>query len=156
MKKRYQFLVVLISLNLVSAQDTTEDRTVNQKEGVGIEGYDAVSYFIGKPLKGKDNYQTRYKGVTYKFTNESNLNTFQKDPENYLPVYGGWCAYAVGDSGDLVPVDPGSYKIIDGKLYLFYHSFFNNTLKKWNKEEAQLLQKADMNWEERLKKRENE
>ncbi|MEY2835765.1 MAG: hypothetical protein RLZZ557_1427, partial [Bacteroidota bacterium] len=33
-----------------------------------------------------------------------------------------------------------------GKLYLFYHSFTNNTLPKWNAEEAGLKAKADKNW----------
>jgi len=34
-----------------------------------------------------------------------------------------------------VEVDPGTFKIVDGKLYLFYNKFFNNTLKSWNKDE---------------------
>jgi hypothetical protein len=31
-------------------------------------------------------------------------------------------------------------------LYLFYNKFFNNTLKSWNKDEANLKNKADVNW----------
>ena len=52
----------------------------------------------------------------------------------------------MGASGEKVEVDPETFKIIDGKLYLFYNKIFNNTLKSWNKDEANLKQKADANW----------
>ena len=44
----------------------------------------------------------------------------------------------MGTKGAKVSVDPETFKIIDGKLYLFYNSFFNNTLKDWNKDEANM------------------
>ena len=37
-------------------------------------------------------------------------------------------------------------KIIEGKLYLFYNAFFNNTLKEWNKNQTVLKKNADANW----------
>lgn len=150
MKKPFLYLSFIISLNFVSAQDTIVKGLINQPKGIGLVGYDAVSYFMDKPLKGKEEFQTEYNGVSYQFDNAPNLNTFLENPNSYLPVYGGWCAYAIGDSGDLVSVDPETYKIIDGKLYLFYNAPFNNTLKKWNKDETLLLQKAEMNWHKRL------
>jgi len=45
-----------------------------------------------------------------------------------------------------VPVNPETFKIIDGKLYLFYNSFFSNTLKNWNKNQSNLKVKADGDW----------
>ena len=45
-----------------------------------------------------------------------------------------------------VEINPETFKIIDGKLYLFYNAYFNNTLKIWNKEEMSLKVKADNNW----------
>jgi hypothetical protein len=48
--------------------------------------------------------------------------------------------------GEKVSVDPKTFKIIDGKLYLFYNKFFNNTLIDWNKDEMKLKKKADGNW----------
>jgi hypothetical protein len=66
----------------------------------------------------------------------------------YEPQYGGWCAFAMGDSGDKVSISPSTFKIIDGKLYLFYNSFFNNTLKTWNKNQKDLNKKATINWKE--------
>nr|HMT28774.1 YHS domain protein [Bacteroidia bacterium] len=42
--------------------------------------------------------------------------------------------------------DPETFKIIDGKLFLFYNAYFNNTLKSWNKDEINLKKQADKNW----------
>jgi len=73
---------------------------------------------------------------------------FKKNPSRYEPQYGGWCAYAMGKDGSKVEVDPETFKIIDGKLYLYYNKFFNNTLKSWNKDEPNLKAKADVNWKQ--------
>ena len=45
-----------------------------------------------------------------------------------------------------VEIDPETFKVLDGKLYLFYNAYFNNTLPKWNKDETNLKAKADKNW----------
>ena len=71
---------------------------------------------------------------------------FKKDPTQYEPQYGGWCAYAMGSKGEKVPIDPETFKITNGKLYLFYNKFFNNTLTSWNKDEPGLMNKANGNW----------
>jgi hypothetical protein len=63
-----------------------------------------------------------------------------------LPTYGGWCAYAMGEKGEKVSVDPKSFLVIDNKLYLFYDSFFNDTKEKWNKDPINLKNNADINW----------
>ena len=75
----------------------------------------------------------------------------KKDPAKYEPVYGGWCAFALGDYGEKVEINPSSFKIIGGKTYLFYNKFFNNTLTSWNKDEANLKKKADQNWKKTTK-----
>jgi hypothetical protein len=52
----------------------------------------------------------------------------------------------MGDSGEKVKVDPGTFKILDGKLYLFYNFWDNDTLETWNKNEKKLKAIADHNW----------
>jgi hypothetical protein len=52
----------------------------------------------------------------------------------------------MGATGEKVEIDPETFKILDGKLYLFYHSWTNNTLTKWNKDEASLKSRADKSW----------
>jgi len=113
---------------------------------IATEGYDVVSYFMGQPRKGKGALTFKNEGITYRFSNSENLELFKKQPEKFEPVYGGWCAFAMGDTGEKVKVDPKTYKIIEGKLYLFYNFYFNNTLIDWNKDEQGLRKKAETNW----------
>ena len=114
------------------------------EKGVAISGYDPVSYFTGKPQKGKITYTQN--GISYKFASATNLEMFKKNPAKYEPAYGGWCAYAMGAKGEKVEVDPENFKIVNGTLNLFYKNFFSNTLDDWNKEEAKLKKQADSNW----------
>ncbi|MEJ0033358.1 MAG: YHS domain-containing (seleno)protein [Bacteroidota bacterium] len=97
-------------------------------------------------MKGEKDFSYAYDGVTYYFSSASNKETFIKSPKSYEPQYGGWCAYAMGANGEKVEIDPETFKVLDGKLYLFYNAFFNNTLPKWNKDEGSLKTKADNNW----------
>jgi hypothetical protein len=57
----------------------------------------------------------------------------------------------MGAANDKVEIDPETFKILNGKLYLFYHTWVNNTLNKWNKDEAGLKSKADANWQSKFK-----
>ncbi|MBX9734303.1 MAG: hypothetical protein K2X37_09590 [Chitinophagaceae bacterium] len=82
----------------------------------------------------------------YYFSSEKNAAIFKQSPAKYEPQYGGWCAYAMGATGEKVNIDPETFKVLNGKLYLFYNKFFNNTLKSWNKDEVSLKQKADASW----------
>ena len=117
------------------------------KSGLAIEGYDPVAYFTqGKAVDGKKDITLDDQGVTYRFASTADRDAFKASPAKYEPQYGGWCAYAMGANGEKVDIDPETFKIIDGKLYLFYNKFFNNTLKTWNKDEMHLKVNADKNW----------
>jgi hypothetical protein len=74
------------------------------------------------------------------------IEKFKKNPKKFEPAYGGWCAYAMGKTGEKVEIDPASFKITDGRLFLFYKDFFTDTRDKWSKDEKPLNQKADTNW----------
>ncbi len=97
-------------------------------------------------MKGSAANAFTHKNITYHFATPANLKAFQESPDKYEPQYGGWCAYAMGATGEKVEVDPETFKIKDGKLFLFYHTFINNTLTKWNKDEPNLHKKADASW----------
>ena len=137
------FLISLISVEAFSQRDL---ENYNQSKGIAIEGYDPVAYFDNDPKKGKKEYALSYKGLKYQFANEQNKEAFKSNPRKYEPQYGGWCAYAMGNDGSKVDIDPDTYKIVDGKLYLFYNRFFTNTLDYWNEDEINLKNKADDNW----------
>jgi YHS domain-containing protein len=142
------FTAVLILPLLVAGQPPpVRQKQYNLDGGIAIQGYDPVAYFTqNKAVKGSTTFTTTYKNVTYRFASQANLDLFQKTPDRYEPQYGGWCAYAMGATGEKVDIDPKTFKVKDGKLYLFYNQFFNNTLPKWNKDEDNLHRKADQNW----------
>ena len=138
-----------VFISTVSAQDVTTLRKkhYNLEGGLALDGYDAVAYILQKKaIKGSKDQAVFYQGVTYYFSSVANKEEFKKNPSRFEPEYGGWCAYAMGEKGEKVSVDPKTFKIIDGKLYLFYNKFFNNTLTDWNKNEVNLKKKADGNW----------
>jgi YHS domain-containing protein len=150
MKKPVLFLLNFFVLVLFAqAQDAAALRKkhFNLDGGIAIEGYDAVAYFtVNKAVKGTKEHAVFHQGITYYFSSAANKEEFKKNPARYEPEYGGWCAYAMGEKGEKVSIDPKTFKIVGGKLYLFYNKFFNNTLTDWNKDETNLKRKADANW----------
>ena len=148
MKSKILILLVAVITATTFAQSAAKRKTqFNLEKGVAIQGYDPVAYFTqNKAVKGKSSIASTYEGVTYNFSSQTNKALFEKAPLSYEPQYGGWCSYSMGASGEKVEIDPETFKITDGKLNLFYNAFFNNTLKTWNKDEAGLKKKADVNW----------
>ena len=111
------------------------------------DGYDVVSYFKNKAIEGNDKYVYTYNNVKLKFSSQTNLNLFKANPEKYFPQYGGWCAYAMGLKGEKVTIDPETFEIRDGKLYLFYNSWGTNTLELWlDNNPVKLNNVAMVNW----------
>ncbi|WP_308991429.1 hypothetical protein QLS71_005275 [Mariniflexile litorale] len=54
-----------------------------------------------------------------------------------------------GTKRDKVGINPETFEINDGKLYLFYNPWGTNTFKLWKNESPEILkQKADKNWEQ--------
>ncbi|MFC4739415.1 YHS domain-containing (seleno)protein [Flavobacterium ponti] len=151
-----QLIILLMAFVSISTFAQTEAKRAEQfnleKNKVAVQGYDVVSYFKqNKAVKGNKDLAVSYEGVIYYFSSQTNKDAFKKSPASYEPQYGGWCAYAMGNSGEKVEINPETFKILNGKLYLFYNAFFNNTLKSWNKDEVNLKKKADLNWKNYIK-----
>ncbi|CCH53662.1 hypothetical protein BN8_02775 [Fibrisoma limi BUZ 3] len=141
------FTLTLANSLLAQSNPAVRKQQFNLDNGLAIQGYDPVAYFTqNKAVKGSAANTFTYKNVTYRFSTPANLKAFQENPDKYEPQYGGWCAYAMGAAGEKVEIDPETFKIKDGKLFLFYHTFINNTLTKWNKDETNLHKKADASW----------
>lgn len=140
-------LLTVFTLGVANAQSAIRTKEFNLEKGVAILGYDPVAYFLqNRAVKGNKQFTALADGITYNFSSAANKDLFVKDYKKYEPQYGGWCAYAMGATNEKVEIDPETFKIVNGKLYLFYHSWVNNTLNKWNKDEANLKTKADKNW----------
>ncbi|NHN24909.1 YHS domain protein [Flavobacterium jejuense] len=152
MKKVLFLMLVITSSFQILAQNDTKNLNVD-KTKIAVEGYDVVAYFKDNTaVKGNKNFVVVDNGITYYFSSQNHKDIFTKNSTLYKPQYGGWCAYAIGKTGEKIEIDPKTFKIIDNKLYLFYNKFLTNTLKLWNKEETTLLINADKNWKTITKK----
>jgi len=96
----------------------------------------------------------QYKGIYYNFSSTENRNQFIQSPDQYLPQYGGYCAFGLGAppnkygfTPQLFEVDPTSFEVIDEKLYLFFKNNLFTSKAFWNKEsKSSMIQQADSLW----------
>ena len=61
---------------------------------------------------------TQRHGATYRFASDESRRQFITNPDRYAPQFGGFSAQAMAYAVP-VPADASTFKIIDGKLYLF-------------------------------------
>lgn len=139
--------VLLISSEFLLAQNVDPV----DKGGLANGGYDFVAYFTDNAaVKGSRDFTLEINGVKYQFASAQHRELFKSNPEKYLPVCDGYCAWGVAEKGIKVPVNPETFKIIGNKLYLFFNGKLNgsplNTLSEWNKNEQNLLQQLPEKW----------
>ncbi len=141
------FIAFFIGSLSLQAQSEEPYVDFNTKKGFVAEGYDLISYFSNKPEIGDEKNTLYLRGLKFKFSSQENLIKFKANPDKYLPQYGGYCAYAIAEKGKKVSVDPETFEIRDGKLYLFYNSWGVNTLESWRENNPdELKEKADRLW----------
>ena len=126
-----------------SGTEQSQSTSTFNKNGIAIKGTDPVAYFTeSKPREGSSEYTHEWDGVTWQFSSAENRDLFTANPEKYAPQYGGYCAWAVSQ-GSLAPIDPNSWAIVDGKLYL---NLNEKIQAKWQKDIPGFIAKADNNW----------
>jgi YHS domain-containing protein len=86
---------------------------------VMLHGHDVVAYWTqGRHAKGSPQFKSSYEGISFHFASAEHKALFDKEPTKYLPQYGGYCAngiaYGIPWGGDA-----DSWRMIDGKLYIF-------------------------------------
>ena len=147
MKHIYAILICLF-IPLANAADPD---IYSHKRSGAIGGADVVAYFSLVPgagyVKGDKNITYEYMGATWRFSTVENRDLFAASPEKYLPQYGGYCAYAAA-LGFTKSIDPKYWHIVDGKLYLNYNFWAD---RKWRKDRAATIIRADKNWPALLK-----
>jgi YHS domain-containing protein len=119
----------------VNPADVTGIVLVNKdRNGVAIQGYDAVAYFTEKQaVKGGATFQSSYEGAFYYFASAEHKAMFDAMPAKYAPAYGGYCGYAASINR-LSPISPEWFQILDGRLVLRNQDLAGNIVK------------ADVNW----------
>lgn len=148
MKNAIRIFAVLVSHCLLWLSFSTALAEPLNKSFFGnkaIHGYDAVSYFKGKPVPGKADISLEMRGAVWLFSTRENLAEFKAKPDAFMPQYGGYCAYAMA-KGYLADIDPLSWRIVSGKLYLNYDS---DIQKEWEQNRSEMIRNGDMNFAKR-------
>ncbi|SOE14326.1 hypothetical protein SAMN05877838_0986 [Hoeflea halophila] len=129
-------LLALASLALAAEQNLGSG-------GIAIQGYDPVAYFIdNKAVPGSPDITLTHDGATYRFASDEHRAAFEANPGQYVPQYGGYCAYGAAQ-GYKASVEPDQFTIADGKLYLNYNA---SVRARWNEDQANYINKADAYW----------
>lgn len=137
-----QILILFVAL-LSATTFAQAPKHSNLKDNVAIHGYDPVAYFeSSKATEGKKEIYTDYNGAIYYFSSESNKALFEKNPSQYIPQFGGYCAYGMSE-GYEAPIRPEAFTIVDNKLYLNYNL---KVKEEWINDQQNRIQKANKNW----------
>lgn len=149
--KNIAIAIIIIALIIIGAPVFSQVVEPVDKNKIANGGYDLVAYFADNAaVEGNKEFTQEFKGVKYRFASAEHKSAFTSNPEKYLPVCDGYCAWGVAEKGKKVPVDPKTFKVVDGKLHLFFNGDFNgsqfNTLPEWNKNEKNLLTQLPVNW----------
>jgi YHS domain-containing protein len=141
MTLKLKSVVAGVALSLLSL--TSHAGEFNELDGVAIKGYDPVAFFKdNKPVRGKDDLRFEYKGSTFVFASPDNRAAFAADPERYAPQYGGYCAFGTA-RGYKADIDPSTFTVIDGRLYLNYNA---QVQREWNADRARFIHQAAERW----------
>ncbi|AZB72991.1 YHS domain-containing (seleno)protein [Synechococcus elongatus] len=125
------------------AQAATRFPAVYNENGIALDGQDVVAYFRANSLvQGSPKFTHTWNGVKWQFSSAMNRDLFAKNPTQYAPQYGGYCAKAAA-GGVLATTIPNAWEIRDGKLYLNYSL---EAQKEWKQDTATKIVKANANW----------
>ena len=146
-------ILMATSLMMMAGAGDAQTEFLADAEGVALGGYDAVAYHTtNSAVRGNKSFALEQNGQMFYFSNGENQKAFKDNPKKYAPQYGGNCAFAMAMKSAKVPSDPQTFKIRDGKLYLFFNDFYDgqpfNTVIPWNADEKEMLTKADANWKD--------
>jgi YHS domain-containing protein len=139
--------LVVSSLTVLGASTAQAGSPVNTGYfgSVAIKGYDPVAYFTeGLAVKGSEQITYDWLGATWQFANAEDREAFAADPIRYAPQYGGLCSTGVAFNERSVNIDPEAWRIVDGKLYLFFGK--EGLEEEWDPNPATVIAKADANW----------
>ena len=140
MQRRKVIWIGLVMSPVVMAADAVLTSTFSN---VAVSGYDPTAYFTQQQaIEGNKAFTLQYEGADYRFASAENLELFKSDPEQYLPQYGGYCAYAVAQ-GYTASIDPQAWSVVDGKLYLNYST---GVRSRWLQDVPGYISAADSNW----------
>ena len=156
------FVGVVVALVLVAAVANAQTELANvarskpvscDRTGTALSGYDVVSFYdYDEPVRGeRTTYSDLGDGMRFYFASKVTKTKFEKDPERYIPAFGGYCALSLGiEPGELEDRNPGLYKadpsvyvLENGRLYFFSSP---EAREMWKKNRDTYFTRAESNW----------
>lgn len=103
---------------LAASTAVAGERVNKDAEQLAILGYDTVAYFTdGRPVEGSPEFEHVWQDARWRFASAEHRALFAGDPDRYAPRFGGFCTGGIA-LGNLGPIDPEAWVIVDGRLYL--------------------------------------
>ena len=135
-------LILILVIYFITARE--KKSPIYSTSSGALDGYDPVAYFkFNKAIMGKNRYTCKWEYATWYFINHEHQRLFMENPEKYAPEFDGYCAYAMA-KGKKCKIDPESWEIVNGKLYLNYGPGIH---RKWLKNRSEFIRKANENWD---------
>lgn len=140
---RRQFTLALACLPGLASPAFARSPCVFSTDGVAMNGIDPVSYFTDhRPIDGSDSYRLRWRNVIWRFASYETMDAFERDPQQFAPRYGGFCAVtmASGAVSDTIPI---AWSVHEGRLYL---ARSEAAIQAWRQDPATYIARADQYW----------
>jgi len=135
--------VVTVALLSISSITYAGHDTETDTNGVILAGHDVIGYFTeGKPVLGSAKYTAVHNNAIYRFKSAANRDLFNKNPEKYAPMYGGFCAYGM-TFGKKFEIDGKAFEVVNGKLYVNKNQ---SVYEAWKKDVPTHITEADEQW----------
>jgi YHS domain-containing protein len=91
----------------------TSINTVGSDDKTAISGFDPVSFLLqNKAMKGDPSISYEYFGAKWIFSSPENRDAFRGNPDKFIPVWGGQCAWAVSEKTLSTKKLSGSFDVI--------------------------------------------
>jgi len=142
------FVATLATVSMANSVFAADEFSVTNGlslDGVplALRGVDTVALSTLSAVTSGDAVHTVvHDGVAYYFASEISAEKFTADPAQFMPQYGGFCAFAVA-LGKKLDGDPRYADIVDGKLYLFVNAAI---FAKYKENPEETLKKAEEMW----------
>ena len=121
-------------------------KRVLNTDGMGkfaFQGYDPVAFHtVSKAVKADPYIAAEAFGCKFLFSSEANKALFMKDPEKYLPAFGGYCAFGVS-LGVFFPVEISTWEMVDGHVVF---QFSEEIKELFAEDKTGNFAKAKTNW----------
>lgn len=117
--------------------------TTVEGQGVAFRANDVVALVTGLGIvPGQARLTHVNNGVAYYFASEETMQQFAAAPEEYMPQYGGYCAFGIA-KGKKLDGSPRFADIVDGKLFLFLNA---EVYRAYEEDKTGVLAQAAANW----------